>query len=247
MAGAVGMIAGIDAGLASDIPLSERRSSYDQMSKEIKEMQDDDTSNPGMLWVLDGAALWARKEGPEARACADCHSNAALSPAPRYDEATQKAVTLDARINLCRTTRQKIAPLAPEARELLALSAYIARQSRGSPIVSDDRQLASTIDKGRTLFTERQGQLNLACVHCHTDNAGRALAGIAIPQGHPTGYPIYRLEWQTLGSLQRRLRNCMIGMRAEPYAYGSDEFVALETYLMWRARGMPIESPGVRP
>jgi hypothetical protein len=28
----------------------------------------------------------------------------------------------------------------------------------------------------------------------------------------------------------------MIGMRAESYAYGSPEFVALEAFLMWRAR-----------
>jgi sulfur-oxidizing protein SoxA len=36
-------------------------------------------------------------------------------------------------------------------------------------------------------------------------------------------------------------------MRAEPYAYGADEYVALEIYLASRARGMPIEAPGVRP
>ena len=68
-----------------------------------------------------------------------------------------------------------------------------------------------------------------------------------MPQAHPTGYPVYRLEWQGLGSLQRRLRNCMIGMRAETYAYGSPEYVALEAFLMWRARGMLMESPAVRP
>jgi sulfur-oxidizing protein SoxA len=39
----------------------------------------------------------------------------------------------------------------------------------------------------------------------------------------------------------------MIGIRAEPDALGSPEFVELEMYLMWRARGMPLESPGVRP
>ena len=68
-----------------------------------------------------------------------------------------------------------------------------------------------------------------------------------IPQAHPTGYPIYRLEWQGLGSLHRRLRNCIIGMRAEVPEYGSPEFVDLELYLMWRARGMKLETPAVRP
>ena len=73
-----------------------------------------------------------------------------------------------------------------------------------------------------------QGQLNLSCAQCHDDNWGKHLAGNVVPQGHPTGYPVYRLEWQSLGSLQRRLRNCMIGMRAESYAYGAPEYVDME-------------------
>ena len=124
---------------------------------------------------------------------------------------------------------------------------FVERQSRGLPIVSEDERLKPVIDSGRAIFTARQGQLNLTCAQCHDDNWGRKLAGITLPQGHPTGYPVYRLEWQTLGSLQRRLRNCMIGMRVEPYAYGAPEYLALEAYLMWRARGMAIESPAVRP
>ena len=68
-----------------------------------------------------------------------------------------------------------------------------------------------------------------------------------IPQSYPTGYPLYRLEWQSIGSLQRRLRNCMVGVRAEPYPYGSQEYVELELFLMTRARGMPLETPAVRP
>jgi sulfur-oxidizing protein SoxA len=47
--------------------------------------------------------------------------------------------------------------------------------------------------------------------------------------------------------LQRRLRNCLFGMRAVSYPSGAPEYVDLELYLMWRARGMPIETPAVRP
>ena len=93
----------------------------------------------------------------------------------------------------------------------------------------------------------RMGQANLSCSQCHDERYGMRLAGSTIPQAHPTGYPIYRLEWQTVGSLQRRLRNCMNAVRAELFEPGAPEWLQLELYLMWRARGMLIESPGVRP
>jgi sulfur-oxidizing protein SoxA len=236
-----------------EIPLAERRSSYEMMSAETRAMQDEDTSNPGMLSVLEGRESWNRKAGTADRSCADCHGDAAPSMKgvaaryPAFEETLGRPVNLEERINSCRTGRQQAPALALESRELLALTASIARQSRGMPIESRDQRLEPFIAQGRALFTARQGQLNLACSHCHDDNWGQKLAGIPIPQGHPTGYPLYRLEWQSIGSLQRRLRNCMIGMRAEPYRYGDPEYVALETYLMWRARGMPMESPAVRP
>jgi sulfur-oxidizing protein SoxA len=39
----------------------------------------------------------------------------------------------------------------------------------------------------------------------------------------------------------------MIGVRAEPFAFGAPELVQLELYLMERARGMDLETPAVRP
>jgi sulfur-oxidizing protein SoxA len=240
--------------LAGEIPRSERRSGYDFMSPETRAMQDDDTANPGQLWVLEGGALWSRKAGAAGRACADCHGDAARSMKgvaaryPAFDAARDRPITLEQRINACRTDRQQAAPLAWEGRDLLALAAYVARQSRGLPIaVAIDARTQPFLDAGRATFHRRQGQLNLACSQCHDDHWGRRLAGNVIPQGHPTGYPVYRLEWQALGSLQRRLRNCLVGMRAEPYDYGAPELVDLELYLMWRARGMPLEAPAVRP
>jgi len=239
---------------AGEIPQAERRSGYDFMSRETRAMQDDDTANPGMLWVLEGGTLWSRKTGAAGRACADCHGDARTSMKgvaarhPAFDAAKGRPVSLEQRINLCRTDRQQASPLAWESRELLALTALVARQSRGLPIdVVIDARTQPFLDAGRAAFHRRQGQLNLACTQCHDANWGRQLAGNVIPQAHPTGYPLYRLEWQALGSLQRRLRNCLVGIRAEPYDYGAAELVDLELYLMWRARGMTMEAPAVRP
>lgn len=151
-------------------------------------------------------------------------------------------------VNLEQRIRQKAPALAYESRDLLALTAYVARQSRGIPInVEVNETTKPFLEAGRAFFNRRQGQLNLACAQCHDDNWGKRLAGSTIPQAHPTGYPIYRLEWQGVGSLGRRFRNCLTGMRAELYPHGAPQLVELELYLMWRARGMKLEAPAVRP
>jgi len=130
---------------------------------------------------------------------------------------------------------------------LLALTAYVGQQSRGMPLQPTDERLQPFIEAGRDFFNRRQGQINLSCAQCHDERWGKRLAGSVIPQGHATGYPLYRLEWQALGSLQRRLRNCLTGMRAELYPLGAPEYVDLQLYLMWRARGLAVETPAVRP
>jgi sulfur-oxidizing protein SoxA len=240
--------------LAAEIPQGQRRSGYSFMTPDTQAMQNDDTANPGMLWVLDGEALWKNKTGALNKACADCHNDAQASMRgvaahyPAFDSTLGRPVTLEQRVNLCRVRHQQATPLAYESHDLLALTAFVARQSRGLVIgAGADPQLEPFVAKGRELFMHREGQLNLGCTNCHDDNWDKHLAGSAITQAQPTGYPLYRLEWQSLGSLERRLRACMTGIRAQPYDYGAPELVELELYLMTRARGMPVETPAVRP
>jgi sulfur-oxidizing protein SoxA len=240
--------------LAAEIPLDERKPGYDFMGRETRAMQDDDAANPGMLWVLDGEALWSRKAGAAGRSCFDCHGDARSSMKgvaaryPAFDAARARPVNLEQRINLCRTGRQNAPPFAYETKDLLALTAYIGRQSRGLPIgIAIDERTLPFLEAGREEFNRRQGQLNLSCAQCHDDNWDKRLAGNAITQAHPTGYPLYRIEWQGVGSLERRLRNCLVGTRTQAYDFGAPELVDLELFLMWRARGMKIETPAVRP
>jgi sulfur-oxidizing protein SoxA len=251
---AVALLAATPSLLAGEIPPDQRRSGYSFMGPDSKAMQDDDTSNPGMLFVLDGEALWSKKLGNAGKACADCHGDARESMKgvatryPAFDKALERPVTIEQRINLERTQHQEAPPLPYESRDLLALTAFVANQSRGMTITTgDDPELKPFVEKGRALFMQREGQLNLACTNCHDDNWDKRLAGSPVTQAHPTGYPLYRLEWQSLGSLERRLRSCITGVRAQAYDYGAPELVALELYLMSRARGMKMETPAVRP
>ena len=247
-----------------------RRSGFADMGRELQAMQRDDAQNPGMLWVADGAALWSRPAAAPSSAaaaasaassasgdasCASCHGDSASSSMrgvaaryPAWDVPLGRPVDLAQRINLCRERHQRTTPFAAESQELLALESYVAHASRGLPTAPpDDARLQPYRMRGEALHKTRIGQLDLSCAQCHDERAGQRLAGSVIPQGRRVGYPIYRLEWQGLGSLQRRLRNCMTGVRAQPLAYGASEMVELELYLAWRDRGMAMETPAVRP
>lgn len=249
LAASRGHAAGIDA---AELVPGHARSGYHFQAEQTRAMQDDPLRNPGLLWVSQGEALWreAPATGP---ACAGCHGDASQSMhgvAARYpaiDGHGERLMNLEHRINDCRVRRQRLAPLAWESEGLLALTAFVAHQSRGMPLeVSVDGPAREWFERGRDLYALRQGQLNLACRHCHQQNVGRKLRGETVSQGHPVGYPAYRLQWQGLGSLHRRLRACAAGVRAVMPELGSDDYLALELFLAWRARGLALETPGVR-
>jgi sulfur-oxidizing protein SoxA len=228
---------------ASALAADERRSGADFMSPATQAMQRDDAQNPGMLWVASGEAEWNKS-------CVKCHGDARSSMRgvaarfPAFDAGSGKVVNLSQRI----TQGQGHKPLPVESEELLALEAYVAMQSRGMPVSPpQDAETRAAAARGQQLYNQRIGQLNLSCAQCHDQQWGRKLAGSTIPQAHASVYPIYRLEWQGMGSLQRRLRNCMSGVRAEIPSFGAKELTELEAWLAVRDQGMKMESPGVRP
>ena len=244
------------AACVAPIPVREiamPRSGVTFASDDIRRLQNDDAANPGMLWVERGKAMWGEPAGSANQSCMSCHGDAAQSMrgvAVRYpvlDSTAGNIVNLEGRINQCRVERQHAAALRYESDGLLALTALIANQSRGMPVqASIDGAALKHFEAGRAHYITRQGQLNLSCAHCHERNWGRTLLAEPISQGQSNGFPAYRLEWQGLGSLHRRLRACQAGIRAEPSAAGAQELLDLELYLAWRARGLSVEAPAVR-
>ncbi|WAC74210.1 sulfur oxidation c-type cytochrome SoxA [Roseateles sp. SL47] len=228
---------------------SAERSGFDFMSPALQAMQRSDAQNPAMLWVAQGADLWKATPAQGQPACASCHNAGLAGVARRYpafSETLKRPVTLLQQINHCRSTRQAQPAWTTSSEALLSLAAYIGQQSRGLAIQPPkDNRLTPWQQAGETLYRARIGQLNLSCAQCHEERAGSRLAGAVIPSGLATGYPIYRLEWQGMGSLPRRLLNCTTGVRAAPLT--EQELTQLELYLMQRARGLPLETPAVRP
>ena len=235
------------------IPPDQIKSGSAFLGADLRNLQNDEFANPGTLWVERGETMWRDPAGKKNQSCAGCHKDAQSSMRgvaaryPKIDPASGKLLNLEGRINACRVDHQGAEPFRHESQELLSITAYVARQSRGVPIAASIAGLARPhFDAGEAAYRLRRGQMNLSCAHCHEANWGKRLLSETISQGHPNAYPAYRMEWQTLGSLERRLRACLSGIRAEMLPYGSPEYLDLELYLAWRAQGLPIETPGVR-
>ncbi len=220
-------------------------------SEEIRKLQDDELGNPAQLLVDQARTLWSQVPPVKGKACAECHGQveAMKGAATRYPKVLDKhgLSNLEGRINLCRIEHQGQAAWAYESPQLLGMTALIATQSRGlSNQASIEAGARPHFDAGQNMYYERMGQMNLSCAHCHEKNAGRRLLAEVISQGHPNAYPIYRLEWQATGSLHRRFRSCLNGVKAELWPQGSPELLNLELFLAWRGQGLGVETPGVR-
>jgi sulfur-oxidizing protein SoxA len=253
-AAAFGMLAATPAASQQRAIAPDRlKSGFEFLGPDLKAMQQDEFANPGMLWVERGHKLWSTPAGAGGQSCESCHGDARASMkgvAARYpvaDKSSGRLMTVERRVLQCRVERQRAAPLAWESQDLLALGAYVSAQSRGMPIeVGIDGAARKPFEAGQTLYFRRLGQMNLSCAQCHDANWDKTLFAGPVTQGQPNGYPAYRLEWQTLGSLERRLRACLSGIRAEMFPYGSEEHAELALYLAWRAQGLPVEAPAVR-
>jgi sulfur-oxidizing protein SoxA len=230
-----------------------RKSGYLFLGADTRVLQDDDFLNPGMFAVERGRQLWEKADGASGMSCATCHKDAETAMRgiaahyPKYDAKLGRLLNLELRINQERVERMKALPYQYESEDLVSLTAFIAYQARGVPVdVAIDGPAAPYFEKGREFYTTRRGQLDLACGQCHDERVGEKLRGDVISQGQSNGFPFYRVTWSSTASLHRMFAWCNSSIRAEPYPYGSDEYLALELYVAWRGRGLERETPSVR-
>jgi L-cysteine S-thiosulfotransferase len=222
---------------------TDLRSGATFMPPHLQKLQGDDDQNPAMLWVDSGRALFERD-------CKSCHTEVRglATKLPRV-EANGHVTTLESQINACQTQRVKgnQSTYARESEPLLSLATYVAFSSRGlkQEIATNVTETAA-FQRARDMFHAVQGKLDFSCAACHDKLAGRRVRTQAISQGHGVGFPAYRVEWQTVGSLNRRLRACFFGMEANVPPASNPILADLELYLAWRAQGLSIEAPAVR-
>lgn len=237
----------------------KRTSGSVYLSKQMQELQNDATRNPISLWQERGQSLWQGQ-------CKSCHGEISILKRsavtfPRLGPDGKNVVNLEDQIVRCQS-RQNPTVNTIESDEVLSLSSALHQAAKNELIAVVAPTIIPTISEssasiagnpwetrlksGETLYQTRMGRMNLACMHCHDQKVGAQMRADTISQGHPTGFPIYRMSWQTMGTIDRRLRACYSGVQAAIPPPGSADLRDLELYLKVRANGMPLDGPSIR-
>jgi L-cysteine S-thiosulfotransferase len=248
-----------DAG-AQTWPNNPKLSGNSFLSPGLLKLQADVQDSPVSLWLDKGQQQWADRSG--GASCQSCHTSPDTLKkavptfpklAPDTTSGNPKLINLEDQIVACRTRAGRLGARLDDD-DVLSLSALLHNAAKGLPIdvktppanSPHAAQWQSRLDSGTALFAKRLGRINLACVHCHEQNIGKQMRVDVISPGNPTGFPIYRMSWQKIGSMDRRMRACYSGVQAVIPPPGAPELRDLELYLKVRANGMPLEGPSIR-
>lgn len=220
---------------------------------DTRAMQADDFDNPGMIFVENAMTAWETAEGTEGKSCASCHGDAAESMKgvravyPKWNETAGEVRTLEMQVNACRTERMGAEKWKYGGGDMVNMTALLASVSRGMPVnVAIDGPAQATWEKGKEIYYTRYGQLELSCANCHEQNYGNMIRADHLSQGQINGFPAYRLKNTKLNGAHDRFKGCIRDTRAETFAEGSPEFIALELYVASRGNGLSVEGPSIR-
>jgi sulfur-oxidizing protein SoxA len=205
-----------------------------------------------MLFVEQAEDVWNTVDGSEGKSCASCHGAseemAGVRPVyPKWNDEAGEVRTLEMQINDCRENRMGAEKWGYISSDMVNMTALLASVSRGLPMnVAFDGPAQSTWEAGKEIYYTRFGQLELSCANCHEDNYGRMIRADHLSQGQINGFPVYRLKNTKLNAVHDRFKGCIRDTRAETFAPGSPEFIALELYVASRGNGLGVEGPAVR-
>jgi len=232
----------------------------------LAQLQSANVMNPIGLWIDEGKRKWEKD-------CSSCHTlEKVVKAVPNFPklDALQKLINLEDQISICRqrvaatananananstaTTTASTQTFYNDDNPTLELSTFLndaARQLTINIAPPTNPSYAAiwkqNVADGEKLFKTRLGHMNLSCQQCHDGKVGASMRAQKITPGHPTGFPAYRISWQGLGSIERRIRACYSGVQAQVPAQQDIRLRQLELYLKTRAQGMQLEGPSTR-
>jgi sulfur-oxidizing protein SoxA len=223
-----------------------------------KETRDnlDPTENPAMFALDRGKELFVRASA-QGKSCASCHAapestmKSWAAQMPRYEARLNKVLGVEEFITRhARATTGAELPM--QEADNVALSVYLHHLSNGAVIRPDlsspgARKAAAS---GRALMQRKLGQLNMACVDCHTreKHAFKWARGQYLVESRGTiaHFPTWRTSRGDIWDIRKRFQWCNVSVRANDLPPDAREYGDIEMALAEINKGEKISSPGIR-
>ena len=216
----------------------------------------DPTENPAMFAFDRGKELFSRT-GANGQSCATCHATPETqlktwaARMPRFEPRLNKVLGVEEFITRhARATTGGDFPM--QGAENVALSIYLHNLANGEtirPDMSSDgaRKAAAS---GRALMQRKLGQLNMACVDCHTreKHAFKWARGQYLVESRGTiaHFPTWRTSRGDIWDIRKRFQWCNVSVRANDLPPDAREYGDIEMALAELNKGEKINSPGIR-
>jgi len=237
-----------------DIPFAEYANGIYAIDQDARnQWQEIEEFPPYEFAVEQGESLW-QESFADGKSYSDCFKNSengVRQNYPKFDTQTGQVITLELAINLCRKKHGQES-LEYGGEQMLALSAFMAFESRGKPfniiVAEDDHRALAAYEEGKQFYYSKRGQLNFSCADCHVASAGQYVRAdhLSASLGHPTHFPVYRSKFGSMLSLHQRVAGCIRDVRAKPFELQSKEYRTLEYFLSYMSNGLEANGPGAR-
>lgn len=238
-----------------------------------KMMAADPFSNPGLLAVDAGEALWKTARGTKNVSLETCDLgkgpgvlDGAVAEMPRYFADADKVMDVERRIVWCMENVQGLdtkdivkkafSGAGQDNSEMEVLASYVTSKSNGVPMKP---QLSHAKEKeayalGEALFYTRAGPHDFSCQTCH-GVSGTRIRLQELPDLSNAGkeaqmavltWPAYRVSTNSIKTMQHRMADCYRQMRMPKVGFGSDAVTALIAFLVKQAEGGNFDVPALK-
>ena len=198
-----------------------------------------------------GEALYGKKFA-NGKSFKDCFPKADIAgDYPMFDDKKGEVVTISSAINECLTSNGEKAWKMKKG-NMAKLEAYFSNTSKEAKKKIDikigSQAAADAYERGKKEYYSQRGYLKLSCATCHVQGAGqRVRAEYMSPLlGQTTHFPVFRLKWNSLGTLERRMGGCNKDQGENPHKANSKWMKELLYFMSYMSNGMAVDGPDIR-
>jgi sulfur-oxidizing protein SoxA len=170
---------------------------------------------------------------------------------PKFDEAKKEVISLTSLIDSClKDNGEK--PWNTKKGNMAAVQGFIAFKSTEAEkvvdIKIDSKEAQEAYERGKKYYYSQRGYLKMSCATCHVQGTGQRVRNEYMSPllGATTHFPVFRLKWDGLGTLERRMSGCITDEGQKPPKDTSKDMRELLYFMAYMSNGMKIDGPDLR-